>query len=74
MLDNHALLIAKREEFSNQPLIPTPLITGDDLIGLGWKPSKKFAGILQSIQTLQLEGTLNSREEALAWIVSEYSS
>ena len=74
MLDNHALLITKREEFANQPLIPSPLLTGDDLIRLGWKPGKKFAEILQAIQTLQLEGTLNSRDEALAWITSEYSS
>lgn len=74
MLDNHALLISKRNEFANQPLIPPPLLTGDDLIGLGWKPGKKFAEILRVIQTLQLEGTLNTREEAFAWIAAEYSS
>jgi len=74
MLDNHALLISKRHEFANQPLIPPPLLTGDDLIGLGWKPGKKFAEILRVIQTLQLEGTLNTREEAFAWIAAEYSS
>jgi poly(A) polymerase len=71
MLDNHALLIAKREEFSHQPLIPSPLVTGDDLIALGWKPGPRFAEILQSIQTRQLEGLLTSREEALKWISSE---
>jgi len=71
MLDNHALLIAKREEFSHEPLIPSPLVTGDDLIALGWKPGPRFAEILQSIQTRQLEGLLTSREEALKWISSE---
>jgi len=74
MLDNHALLIAKREEFSKEPLIPSPLLTGDDLISLGWKPSPKFAEILQSVQTLQLEGKLTSRDEALRWVSSEYKS
>lgn len=68
MLDNHALLIAKREEFSNEPLIPPPLVTGHDLIALGWKPGKQFAEILEAIQNRQLEGTLTSREEALEWI------
>jgi poly(A) polymerase len=68
MLDNHAFLIAKREEFSHLPLIPSPLITGNDLIALGWKPGPKFSEILQSVQTRQLEGTLVSREEALAWV------
>jgi poly(A) polymerase len=74
MLDNHALLIAKREEFSQEPLIPSPLLTGDDLITLGWKPGPKFAEILQSVQTLQLEGKLTSRDEALRWVSSEYKS
>jgi len=74
MLDNHALLIAKREEFSKEPLIPSPLLTGEDLITLGWKPSPKFAEILQSVQTLQLEGKLTSRDEALGWVSSEYKS
>lgn len=74
MLDNHALLIAKREEFSQEPLIPSPLLTGDDLITLGWKPGPKFAEILQSVQTLQLEGKLTSRYEALGWVSSECKS
>jgi len=68
MLDNHATLIAKREEFGRAPLIPEPLVTGHDLIGLGWKPGKRFAEILQAVQTRQLEGSLTSREEALAWL------
>jgi poly(A) polymerase len=68
MLDNHALLIAKREEFSHQPLIPPPLITGNDLIALGWKPSPKFAEILQAVQTRQLEGSLTTQKEALEWV------
>jgi poly(A) polymerase len=72
MLDNHALLLAKREEFSHAPLIPPPLVTGHDLINRGWKPGKHFAGVLQAVQTRQLEGTLKTREEALSWLASEY--
>jgi poly(A) polymerase len=74
MLDNHALLIAKREEFSREPLIPPPLVNGHDLIALGWKPGKRFAEVLQAVQNLQLEGTLTSREEALRWIAEESDS
>jgi len=73
MLDNHAMLITKREEFGRAPLIPVPLVTGHDLIALGWKPGKKFADVLQAVQTRQLEGTLTSREEALDWIATEFS-
>jgi poly(A) polymerase len=73
MLDNHATLIVKMEEFSHEPLIPVPLITGNDLIAMGWKPGPRFAEILQAAQTRQLEGTLTSRDEALAWITAEFS-
>lgn len=74
MLDNHSLLIAKREEFSHEPLIPPPLVTGHDLIALGWKPGKQFAEILESVQNRQLDGSLTTRESALAWITSEFSA
>jgi len=68
MLDNHATLVAKRVEFAGAPLIPSPFISGHDLIAKGWKPGPRFAETLRAIQTRQLEGTLTSREEALAWI------
>ena len=72
MLDNHATLITKREEFSHEPLIPFPLITGNDLIAMGWKPGPRFAEILQAAQTRQLEGTLSSRDQALKWLAAEF--
>jgi len=68
MLDNHATLVARREEFGREPLIPEPLVTGHDLIAIGWKPGKRFADILQAVQTRQLEGFLKSRAEALVWL------
>ncbi len=71
-LDNYHFLLEKRASFTAapQPLIPAPLITGRDLIALGREPGPAFARILNEIQTLQLEGVLNSKEEALAWIAS----
>jgi poly(A) polymerase len=67
-LDNYDFLKAKAEEFANEPLIPPPLVTGRDLIDLGWKPGPHFGPLLEAIQTAQLEGTLTTPEEALAWI------
>lgn len=72
MLDNYEFLKAKQEEFANEPLIPPPLISGNDLIALGWKPGPKFKEVLDAIQTRQLEGTLTDREEALEWVKGEY--
>ena len=70
MIDNYDFLLAKREEFSREPLIPPPLLTGRDLISMGWKPGPRFKAVLEAVQVRQLEGTLTSREEALDWVAS----
>ncbi len=73
MMDNYEFLLRKREEFANEPIIPPPLVRGDDLIALGMKPGPKFGEILEAVETLQLEGVLKDREEALDWVKREYS-
>ncbi len=73
MLDNYEFLLRKREEFANEPIIPPPLVRGDDLMALGLKPGPKFGEILEAVETRQLEGTLRTREEALKWVQREYS-
>jgi poly(A) polymerase len=74
MLDNYEFLLRKRGEFANEPIIPPPLVRGDDLIALGLKPGPKFREILEAVETRQLEGTLRTREEALEWVKREYLS
>jgi poly(A) polymerase len=68
MLDNYEFLLTKNEEFANEPIIPPPLVRGDDLIALGLKPGPRFGEILEAVETRQLEETLTSREEALEWV------
>jgi len=72
MLDNYEFLIRKREEFANEPIIPPPLVRGDDLIALGLKPGPEFREILDAVEIRQLEGTLRTSEEALEWVKHEY--
>ena len=74
MLDNYEFLLRKREEFANEPIIPPPLVRGDDLIALGLKPGPRFGEILEAVETRQLEGTLRTRDEALNWVKREYAS
>jgi tRNA nucleotidyltransferase/poly(A) polymerase len=74
MLDNYEFLLRKREEFANEPIIPPPLVRGDDLIALGLEPGPKFSEILEAVETRQLEGMLQTREEALEWVKREYTS
>ena len=72
MLDNYEFLRRKRAEFANEPIIPPPLVKGDDLIALGMKPGPQFGEILEAVETRQLEGELRDRDEALAWVRKEY--
>jgi len=74
ILDNYEFLLRKREEFANEPIIPPPLVRGDDLIALGLKPGPRFGEILEAVETRQLEGTLRTRDEALNWVKREYAS
>ena len=73
MLDNYEFLLRKREEFASEPIIPPPLVRGDDLIALGLKPGPRFGEILEAVETRQLEGNLRTREEALGWVQREYA-
>ena len=66
------LLIAASEEQKRRWL--PPLVRGDDLIALGMKPGPKFGEILEAVETRQLEGVLNNREQALEWLRREYAS
>ena len=73
MMENYEFLMRKREEFANEPIIPPPLVRGDDLLALGLEPGPRFGEILEAVETRQLEGALKDRQEALAWVKQEYS-
>jgi poly(A) polymerase len=64
-----------REKMASTPpaaLRPTPLITGDDLIGAGYKPGPQFKEILAAVEDGQLEGRLPDSEEAMAFVKREF--
>lgn len=67
-LDNLDFVLARRAEFGSAPIIPPPLVTGRDLIGLGLSPGPRFKELLEAAQTEQLEGRLADRDAALAWL------
>lgn len=67
-LDNYEFIQAKKEEFAKAPLIPERLVTGRDLMELGWPPGPRLGEALTTLQNLQLEGKVKSREEAIEWL------
>lgn len=58
----------RRQWAEDGSLWPPPLITGEDLIGLGLSPGPAFAPLLDEVRNAQLDGTLTSREQALALV------
>jgi tRNA nucleotidyltransferase/poly(A) polymerase len=47
---------------------PRPLIGGNDLIAMGFKPGPEFKRILSEIEDHHLDGALTTREEALRYV------
>ncbi|MFC5051677.1 CCA tRNA nucleotidyltransferase [Rubritalea spongiae] len=70
--ENYDFLRAKEEEFAAEPLIPEPLVRGQDLIQLGYSPGPQFKEILQAVQTEQLEGKLTDSAQAVEWVKANY--
>ena len=48
-----------------EKLDPPPLLTGDDLRRHGLQPGPKFKTILQAVRDAQLDGEIQTQEEAL---------
>jgi poly(A) polymerase len=51
---------------------PPRLLTGDDLCDLGYTPGPQFQKMLGTLEDAQLEGTLSTKEQAIAFILSHY--
>jgi poly(A) polymerase len=62
----------KRNEWGEAGIWPSPLITGDDLITMGFSPGPSFKEILTRVEDEQLEGRLNTREQAVNYVKREF--
>ena len=51
---------------------PTPLLTGRDLIALGYQPGESFKAMLHLVEEAQLEGSIHTPEEAFDLIRKEF--
>ncbi|WP_144559280.1 CBS domain-containing protein [Shouchella miscanthi] len=55
-------------QYRNAREMLTPLVTGRDLIALGFKPSPLFSTWLLDIEKRQLTGEIKTKADALAWV------
>ncbi|MGC2321352.1 MAG: CCA tRNA nucleotidyltransferase [Terriglobales bacterium] len=64
-----------REKLAAMPpeqIRPQPLLTGDDLIAMGYVPGPQFKPILAAVEDAQLEGKLEDPEQARAFVRREF--
>jgi len=64
-----------REKLAETPpeqIRPKPLLTGDDLIAMGYAPGPKFKQILSAVEDAQLEGRLEDPEQARQFVRNEF--
>jgi len=73
-LGNYEFVKREREEFERAAAEspPQPLLTGRDLIELGYEPGPKFKPILEAVEDAQLEDRISTREAALELVAREF--
>ena len=55
----------KLHTLPQEQIRPRPLITGHDLIAAGYRPGPLFKELLVAVEDAQLEGRINTKEQAL---------
>jgi poly(A) polymerase len=71
-LTNYNLALRMLEETPQEQIKPTPLLRGNDLIAEGYTPGPVFAQILQLVEDAQLEGSIQSRAEAVRLVQERF--
>ncbi len=65
-------VLGRLAAWTDKDIYPEPLITGDDLIAIGFPPGPVFKEILTIVEDAQLEGRLRNRSEALDFVKGRY--
>ena len=71
-LDSYEFVQHFLDETPPEQVRPARLLTGDDLLAMGFQPGSEFARILRGIEDAQLEGQLKTKEEAKEYAVRNF--
>lgn len=72
MLDAYKLVLEKLGELEEEDIKPVPIVTGKDLISLGYTPGPVFSDILDYLNEAQLEGIISNKGEAIDYISRKF--
>jgi poly(A) polymerase len=70
MLNNYEFVQKFVRETPPEQIRPARLLTGDDLVAIGFRPGPSFKQILDSVEEAQLNNLIHTREEALEFLKS----
>lgn len=71
-LEDYSYASRKHQEWTEEDIAPRPLISGEDLILLGFVPGPQFKEILTHVEDEQLEGRLSDHSQALNFVLQHY--
>jgi poly(A) polymerase len=71
-LDSYEFVQHFLDETPPEQVRPERLLTGDDLLAMGFQPGPEFARILKGVEDAQLEGQLKTKEDAKEYVVSTH--
>src|SRR5438093_930443 len=72
-LDSYEFVQRFLEETPPEQVRPERLLTGDDLLAMGYEPGPEFARILRGIEDAQLEGQLKTKEGAKEYVIRNFT-
>ncbi len=67
-LSTYELVREKLAALPAEQIRPKPLLTGHDLIAAGYQPGPEFGRMLSATEDAQLEGSIRTQDEALAFV------
>ncbi|OPY82752.1 MAG: CCA-adding enzyme [Smithella sp. PtaU1.Bin162] len=73
MLDNYEFCRVQLQNMAEEDLHPPRLLTGDDLMALGFTPGKIMGEILHTLEDRQLEGIIATRQEAEEFVLRNWN-
>ena len=71
-LDNWRLAAATLDRSEPEELHPHPILTGNDLIQMGYVPGPVFREILSALRDAQLENRVKTRRQAKSWVSARF--
>src|SRR5437879_2359081 len=73
-LDSYRFVERFLDDTPPEQVRPPRLLTGDDLLAMGYRPGPRFAQILRGVEDAQLEGQIRTEEEAKEYVLRNFGA